>query len=184
MNRNLNRSQVSMRASLAAGLLAGGVFGVAAPAYSGAYQLTALTTDDNANLTSLGFPAAANVDPNLVNPWGISFGPTTPFWVSDNATGVSTLYSAGGVPFPAGTPLVVTIAPPNGSPPGFTSAPTGQVFNITQTILSSRTARRRGAQTSSSQPKTGRFRDAAVRSARRNRLLGLIIPLVAQSIRD
>src|SRR5262249_15960044 len=40
-------------------------------ARSGAYQLTALTTDDNANLTSLGFPAAANVDPNLVNPWGI-----------------------------------------------------------------------------------------------------------------
>jgi len=34
-----------------------------------------------------------------------------------------------GCRFPAGTPLVVTIAPPNGSPPDFTSAPTGQVFN-------------------------------------------------------
>ncbi len=33
-------------------------------------------------------------DPNLVNPWGISqAGPTGPFWVSDNGTGVSTLYS-------------------------------------------------------------------------------------------
>jgi uncharacterized protein (TIGR03118 family) len=129
MNRKLNRSRISMQASLVAGLLAGGVLGIAAPAHSSAYQLTALTTDDNANLTSLGFPAAANVDSNLVNPWGISFGPTTPFWVSDNSTGVSTLYNAGGVPFPVGTPLVVSIAPPNGSPPGFTSAPTGQVFN-------------------------------------------------------
>ena len=129
MNRKLNRSRISMQSSLVAGLLAGGVLGIAAPAHSSAYQLIALTTDDNANLTSLGFPAAANVDSNLVNPWGISFGPTTPFWVSDNGTGMATLYNAGGVPFPVGTPLVVTIAPPNGSPPGFTSAPTGQVFN-------------------------------------------------------
>ena len=129
MNRKLNCSRISTQASLVAGLLAGGVLGIAAPAHSSAYQLTALTTDDNANLTSLGFPAAANVDSNLVNPWGISFGPTTPFWVSDNGTGVATLYNGGGVPFPVGTPLVVTIAPPNGSPPGFKSAPTGQVFN-------------------------------------------------------
>src|SRR5215467_8151926 len=117
MHRKLNRFQISMQASLVAGLLAGGVLGIAEPAYSGAYQLMALTTDDNANLTSLGFPAAANVDSNLVNPWGLSFGPTTPFWVSDNGTGVSTLYNAGGVPFPVATPLVVTIAPPNGHHP-------------------------------------------------------------------
>src|SRR5208282_3006966 len=73
----------------------------------------------------------ANVDPNLLNPWGVSFGPMTPFWVSDNGAGVSTLYNAAGVPFPVppATPLVVTIAPPNGSAPGFVSAPTGQVFN-------------------------------------------------------
>ena len=68
MNRKLNRSRISMQASLVAGLLAGGVLGIAAPAHSSEYQLTALTTDDNANLTSLGFPAAANVDSNLVNP--------------------------------------------------------------------------------------------------------------------
>ena len=35
---------------------------------------------------------AANTDPNLVNPWGIAFGPTSPFWISDNHTGLSTLY--------------------------------------------------------------------------------------------
>jgi uncharacterized protein (TIGR03118 family) len=32
-------------------------------------------------------------DTNLVNAWGISFGPTTPFWISDNGTGLSTLYA-------------------------------------------------------------------------------------------
>jgi hypothetical protein len=32
-------------------------------------------------------------DTNLVNGWGISFHSTFPFWVSDNGTGVTTLYS-------------------------------------------------------------------------------------------
>jgi len=32
-------------------------------------------------------------DTNLVNAWGISFGAATPFWVSDNGTGLSTLYA-------------------------------------------------------------------------------------------
>ena len=62
-------------------------------------------------------------DPDLINPWGIAFGPTTPFWISDNHTGLSTLYSGTGVK----QALVVTIPPPlGGTPPG---APTGVVFN-------------------------------------------------------
>jgi hypothetical protein len=32
-------------------------------------------------------------DANLKNPWGVSMGPTTPLWVSDNNAAVSTLYS-------------------------------------------------------------------------------------------
>ena len=35
--------------------------------------------------------AAASVDPNLVNAWGLAAGPTTPWWVADNGTNVSTL---------------------------------------------------------------------------------------------
>src|SRR2546426_4821555 len=35
---------------------------------------------------------AATMDPNLINPWGIAFPPTGPFWISDNNAGVSTLY--------------------------------------------------------------------------------------------
>jgi hypothetical protein len=48
-------------------------------------------------------------DPNLVNAWGITRFPFTPFWVSDNGTGVSTLYDGTGQPQPPPTPLVVTI---------------------------------------------------------------------------
>src|SRR5207302_6996757 len=55
-------------------------------------------------------------DPNLVNPWGIASSPTSPFWISDNGTGVSTLYDTSGRMFPVGNPLVVTIPTP-GTPP-------------------------------------------------------------------
>ncbi len=77
-----------------------------------------LTTDDNTFLVSQGFAPAANVDPNLINPWGMSYSATSPFWISDQGTGVSTLYTGTG----ASVPLVVTI-------PGATGAgPTGQAF--------------------------------------------------------
>src|SRR5579884_887756 len=71
---------------------------------------------------------AGTTDSNLKNPWGVSFSASSPFWVSDNGTGVSTLYSVSGT---AATivPLVVTIPPPMSlSEP---SLPTGQVFNGT-----------------------------------------------------
>jgi len=77
-------------------------------------------------------PHAEHLDPNLVNPWGIASSPTGPFWVSDNGTGVSTLYDTAGNGFPAANPLVVTIPPPlGGTPP---AAPTGIVFNGTSSF--------------------------------------------------
>jgi uncharacterized protein (TIGR03118 family) len=66
---------------------------------------------------------ALTTDPNLVNPWGISNSATSPYWISDQGTGVSTLYNGVGTP----TALVVTI-PAGGGPP---SGPTGTVFNNT-----------------------------------------------------
>ena len=62
-------------------------------------------------------------DPNLVNAWGLTRGPGTPWWVSDNGTGLSTLYKGDG----SAVPLVVTIPPPAGGTPP--AAPTGTVFN-------------------------------------------------------
>ena len=68
-------------------------------------------------------------DPNLVNAWGLTRSGGSPFWVSDNVTGKSTLYNGLGQGFPVGSPLVVTIPPaPGGSTVG---SPTGTVFNIT-----------------------------------------------------
>jgi hypothetical protein len=40
--------------------------------------------------------SAAGVDPLLVNPWGLSAGPTTPWWTSNNGSNTSTLYSGSG----------------------------------------------------------------------------------------
>jgi uncharacterized protein (TIGR03118 family) len=77
---------------------------------------------------------AAFTDPNLVNPWGISFFPgASPFWVSDNNAGVATLYDGTGSPFPApATPLIVDIPSPTDPTHGAaTGTPTGQVANLT-----------------------------------------------------
>ena len=77
------------------------------------------------NLVSDLAGLADHTDTNLVNPWGISFSSGSPFWISDNHSGVSTLYNSSGAP----QSLVVTIPPPaNGTPP---AAPTGTIFNNT-----------------------------------------------------
>ena len=82
------------------------------------YQQNNLASD----LASL---TPGHVDPNLQNPWGMSFGPATPFWSSDQVTGKATLYDGAGNA--AGGPLIVTI--PGGGTPG--TGPTGTVFNST-----------------------------------------------------
>jgi uncharacterized protein (TIGR03118 family) len=69
---------------------------------------------------------AANLDPHLVNSWGISESSTSAFWVADNGTGVSTLYNTAGTP----QMLVVNIpGPPPADPLGTDGTPTGTVFN-------------------------------------------------------
>ena len=73
---------------------------------------------------------AAITDPSLKNSWGISRSATSPFWVSDQATGLATLYSVTG----AGVTkvgLTVTI-PATGSGP---QGPTGQVNNSTTSFV-------------------------------------------------
>jgi len=70
---------------------------------------------------------AVNVDTNLQNPWGVGTSQTSPFWVSDNGAGVSTLYNTAGTPLP----LVVSIpGPAPADPMGNDGTPTGLVFNI------------------------------------------------------
>jgi uncharacterized protein (TIGR03118 family) len=82
-----------------------------------AYRQTNLLSD---------IPGFAPVlDPLLVNPWGISMGATTPFWVANNRTGTSQLIR-GDV---GGAPVVLNTSPQTVTIPG--SLPTGTVFNPT-----------------------------------------------------
>ena len=66
---------------------------------------------------------SATSDPNLKNPWGLARGTGTFWWVSDNVTGVATLYDGSGTK----QPLVVTI--PH-TPQTSAGSPTGIVFNL------------------------------------------------------
>ena len=77
------------------------------------------------NLISDGALPARMTDPNLLNPWGVSFSPTSPFWISENGAGVASIDSLqnGAVTLDVRAPVTIP------SPTGETSAPTGQVFN-------------------------------------------------------
>jgi uncharacterized protein (TIGR03118 family) len=73
-------------------------------------------------------------DAHLRNPWGIALAPNTgAFWISDAASGVSSLYTGdvNGSPV-AVDPLVVTVPPAFGAGQG---SPTGQVFNSTSDFV-------------------------------------------------
>src|SRR6202162_236618 len=81
------------------------------------------------NLVSDVVGEAAVHDPNLVNPWGITRSATSPWWVSDNNAGVSTLYTGTGQIIPINGNGTVIIPAPKNAPPGTIAAPTGVVFN-------------------------------------------------------
>ena len=82
------------------------------------------------NLVSSTSGVAPVTDLQLINPWGISRGSGSPWWISDNATGFSTLYDGAGVK----QSLIVTIPPAdptNKNTP--TGSPTGTIFNGSHT---------------------------------------------------
>jgi uncharacterized protein (TIGR03118 family) len=91
--------------------------------FSAVLLMTSLASADyvQTNLVSDGSVSALHTDPSLINPWGVAFSATSPFWVGDNGTGLSTLYNSTGVK----QGLVVTI-PQSG---GGTSTPSGVAFN-------------------------------------------------------
>jgi uncharacterized protein (TIGR03118 family) len=87
------------------------------------------------NLVSDIAGMAPTIDPNLKNPWGLTRTSTTPtrpgspFWVANNNSGTSTLYTGTGAIIPINGTGTVTVPPPKGSPAGTLSTPTGVVFN-------------------------------------------------------
>src|SRR5579859_204190 len=89
------------------------------------FQEIDLVTDDQA------FHTAAHTDPNLINPWGVAYGPNGPFWINDNnsstfttGAGVVTIYDGNGNSLMVKGLHAIPVAPPTG---GTTSAPTGEV---------------------------------------------------------
>jgi uncharacterized protein (TIGR03118 family) len=80
------------------------------------------------NPKNSGINASSAIDKNLVNAWGIAFGPSGGIWVSANHTGLSTIYDIhGSVLRPP-----VTIPSSNNKGPG---APTGMVYNATSDFI-------------------------------------------------
>jgi uncharacterized protein (TIGR03118 family) len=73
---------------------------------------------------------AALTDPALINPWGVSESPTSPFWVSDQGTNVSTLYTVNGSGV-SKSGLVVSVPTTTTGPQG----PTGQVNNTSGSFV-------------------------------------------------
>jgi len=67
-------------------------------------------------------------DPNLKNPWGLTRSSGSPWWVGNNNSGTSTLYTGAGAIIKINGTGTVTVPPP-GFAPGTQSAPTGVVFN-------------------------------------------------------
>jgi uncharacterized protein (TIGR03118 family) len=135
-------------------LVSGGLFSAAVIAVCLITVSTARADDKNdqlnryvvTNLTSNQPGVAPNTDPVLQNAWGVTFTPgASPFWISDNTTGCSTLYDGTGA---IASTLQVKIPLPNGDtstacqpvdpkhPPKTTpAAPTGVVWNPTSTFL-------------------------------------------------
>jgi uncharacterized protein (TIGR03118 family) len=109
MKESLKRSRISI--AIAALLVA--IF------TASAFAAGARSTSENVfvahNLVSDEAGVADHVDPNLVNAWGLTSLPTSPWWVADNETNVSTLYQADG------TILSRVVEVPN--------APTGDAAN-------------------------------------------------------
>jgi uncharacterized protein (TIGR03118 family) len=114
-------------------LLAGSSLGLTGLAASASASSIANSAYRQTNLVSDIPGLALHTDPNLRNSWGTSTGPGLPIWVSDNATGVTTLYDGQGNPQPGpGTQqVVVTIPAPPSAGPGAAGTPDGTVFNPT-----------------------------------------------------
>lgn len=114
--------------SLSTGLLGAVLLGLAACGGGGGggtsapppppptYQVTSLVTDQATT--------SATTDANLVNPWGLAYGPTTRFWVANQGTATATVYD--GLGQMLATPLVVSDPLAAGRAVG---GPTGMVFN-------------------------------------------------------
>src|ERR1022692_3679089 len=102
---------------------------VAVFAMTSGAQTTGFNSYVQHNLVSDQVAVADHLDPNLVDPWGVCFSASSPFWVSDRGTGTSTLYNGFGQLAPLTGPMVVTIPRPASATGTGHATPTGCVQN-------------------------------------------------------
>jgi uncharacterized protein (TIGR03118 family) len=110
--------EAMVAAALTAGVAAGAGAAGTTPAAPQFYKQTNIVSDV-AGLAPI-------VDPSLVNPWGMSYSATSPFWISNAGSNTSTLYSVDGTTG-AAAKIGLTVAVPG--------SPTGQVFNGTTNFV-------------------------------------------------
>jgi uncharacterized protein (TIGR03118 family) len=119
--REFKEDRMNKELSIAFGLalLASSALAGAPPPAPTLFTVTPLVSDQPG--------MAPNIDPDLVNPWGLSQFPGDPIWVSDNGTDLSTLYDPNsGVK----SPLIVNI--PMGAPTGTVAIPAGNGFVVSE----------------------------------------------------
>ena len=101
----------ALAAAIATALLTAGAAPAAAPGKGNHFKVTPLASD---------VPGLAPVtDPNLVNTWGLARGPTTPWWIANNGSASTSVYTGAGVRVDIGG------LPAQGVP----GDPTGAVFS-------------------------------------------------------
>jgi uncharacterized protein (TIGR03118 family) len=101
------------------------------PPATSSFTDTALVADNNTVVATV-----TTIDASLQNPWGIAVAPGLPFWIADNNSNLSTLYSGSGKnetgTITGSNAVGITIP---SSAAGVQSNPTGQVYNGTGGFL-------------------------------------------------
>ena len=113
MERALTRRLVTVAVAFGAAVVLAALPAAATSASDNVYTVTNLVSDVSG--------VAPNTDSNLVNAWGLTSTPGSPWWVADNETNVSTIYRASGATARAAVPVL--------------SAPTGAVSNTTSNFV-------------------------------------------------
>ncbi len=91
------------------------------------------------NLVSNTPGVAQQTDTNLINPWGIAFSATSPFWITDQGSGDATVYKITGTAGTTSSGTLLTVGVPNegGATPSQFNGPTGQVSTAEPGITTS-----------------------------------------------
>ncbi|MGA1981032.1 MAG: TIGR03118 family protein [Acidobacteriaceae bacterium] len=87
------------------------------------------STFDQTDIVSSVPGLATTTDANLINPWGMSFSATSPFWISNQGTNTAILTSGAGILSSTVVSIPTTASGPQG-PTGQVAVPAGSGFQV------------------------------------------------------